>query len=359
MPPAATALMVEWKGWRINPLVCYDLRFPVFSRNRYDVERAGRARFRPAAVRRQLAVGARLCLEDAAARARDREPVLRRRRSIASAPMATAWIIRGDSAVIDFLGQPLSECTRRGSRGDHDAARGRARRAPRAFPGDAGRRRVHVGVGRERRSGLAVVRCRSVRPDRTSMAVRGSERCGAAEARPRSACGNTPAPRPSAAAAVSQQHVERPVRLRMVEHPAQRALGAEAWCGGDGDLRPGRPLRCRRCWPMASPTVQPWRQAEWMPPAVTGETMPAASPVRITPGAAIGATGPPQGISPARMAEGRSRARRPSAVADAAQQAIDVGRAGARGADGGTPGRTARRSGSAPPSRCSRAHGAC
>lgn len=26
-------LIVEWKGWKICPLVCYDLRFPVFSRN--------------------------------------------------------------------------------------------------------------------------------------------------------------------------------------------------------------------------------------------------------------------------------------------------------------------------------------
>jgi len=34
-------LTVDWKGWRICPLVCYDLRFPVFSRNRFDVERAG------------------------------------------------------------------------------------------------------------------------------------------------------------------------------------------------------------------------------------------------------------------------------------------------------------------------------
>jgi len=33
-------LTVEWKGWRICPLVCYDLRFPVYSRNRFDVERA-------------------------------------------------------------------------------------------------------------------------------------------------------------------------------------------------------------------------------------------------------------------------------------------------------------------------------
>jgi len=26
-------LVVEWRGWRVLPLVCYDLRFPVFSRN--------------------------------------------------------------------------------------------------------------------------------------------------------------------------------------------------------------------------------------------------------------------------------------------------------------------------------------
>ena len=32
---------IEWKSWRICPLVCYDLRFPVYSRNRFDVERAG------------------------------------------------------------------------------------------------------------------------------------------------------------------------------------------------------------------------------------------------------------------------------------------------------------------------------
>ncbi|MBX7118177.1 MAG: hypothetical protein K1X31_04170, partial [Gemmatimonadaceae bacterium] len=28
------ALTVAWRGWRIRPLVCYDLRFPVFARNR-------------------------------------------------------------------------------------------------------------------------------------------------------------------------------------------------------------------------------------------------------------------------------------------------------------------------------------
>jgi len=30
-------LIGRWKGWNICPLVCYDLRFPVWSRNRWDV----------------------------------------------------------------------------------------------------------------------------------------------------------------------------------------------------------------------------------------------------------------------------------------------------------------------------------
>ena len=35
-------LTVELKGWRVCPLVCYDLRFPVFVRNRFGVEAPGR-----------------------------------------------------------------------------------------------------------------------------------------------------------------------------------------------------------------------------------------------------------------------------------------------------------------------------
>jgi omega-amidase len=31
--PGDSRLMFEWKGWNICPLVCYDLRFPVWSRN--------------------------------------------------------------------------------------------------------------------------------------------------------------------------------------------------------------------------------------------------------------------------------------------------------------------------------------
>ncbi len=39
--PGTQRLIVKWKGWRICPLICYDLRFPVWSRqeadNHYDI----------------------------------------------------------------------------------------------------------------------------------------------------------------------------------------------------------------------------------------------------------------------------------------------------------------------------------
>ncbi|MDR6969147.1 putative amidohydrolase [Flavobacterium arsenatis] len=34
----AKKLIVEYKGWKICPLICYDLRFPVFSRNTEDYD---------------------------------------------------------------------------------------------------------------------------------------------------------------------------------------------------------------------------------------------------------------------------------------------------------------------------------
>lgn len=34
--PGKEKLIVELKGWRIMPLICYDLRFPVWSRNHHD-----------------------------------------------------------------------------------------------------------------------------------------------------------------------------------------------------------------------------------------------------------------------------------------------------------------------------------
>jgi len=35
--PGESMLVASWKGWRICPLICYDLRFPVWSRNTYDI----------------------------------------------------------------------------------------------------------------------------------------------------------------------------------------------------------------------------------------------------------------------------------------------------------------------------------
>lgn len=103
-------LTVEWKGWRICPLVCYDLRFPVFSRNRYDVERAGQPDYD-------------LLLYVAnwpSARAYPWKTLLRARAIENLCYVAglnrvgtdgNGLHYAGDSAVIDFLGHPVSECT--------------------------------------------------------------------------------------------------------------------------------------------------------------------------------------------------------------------------------------------------------
>lgn len=37
--PGKNRLVVELKGWNICPLICYDIRFPVFSRNLYSTDR--------------------------------------------------------------------------------------------------------------------------------------------------------------------------------------------------------------------------------------------------------------------------------------------------------------------------------
>ncbi len=103
-------LTLDWRGWRICLQVCYDLRFPVFSRNRFDVERPD-----------QLDYDLLLYVANwPAVRAYAWKTLLRAR-----AIENLSYVVgvnrvgadgnglhyAGDSAVIDFLGAPVSECT--------------------------------------------------------------------------------------------------------------------------------------------------------------------------------------------------------------------------------------------------------
>ena len=36
--PGSESAIIDFRGWRIKPLICYDLRFPVWSRNRNDYD---------------------------------------------------------------------------------------------------------------------------------------------------------------------------------------------------------------------------------------------------------------------------------------------------------------------------------
>jgi omega-amidase len=103
-------LVVEWRGWRINPLVCYDLRFPVFARNRYGVERPG-----------ELDFDLQIYVANWPAPRAHAWKTLLRARAIENL-CYVAGLNRvgtdgngihysGDSAVIDFLGHPVSECS--------------------------------------------------------------------------------------------------------------------------------------------------------------------------------------------------------------------------------------------------------
>jgi predicted amidohydrolase len=100
-------LVVELKGWRICPQVCYDLRFPVWLRNRYE---ANAARFDydlivfvanwPAARRHAWRTQLR-------ARAIENLAYCIGVNRVGTDGNGIAYA--GDSAVLDFLGQPMVE----------------------------------------------------------------------------------------------------------------------------------------------------------------------------------------------------------------------------------------------------------
>ncbi|WDS36553.1 amidohydrolase [Pseudoxanthomonas sp.] len=106
--PGRERLSVEWKGWRINPQVCYDLRFPVFCRNRFDVERPG-----------QLDFDLQLFVANWPSPRAYAWKTLLRARAIENLCVVAAvnrvgtdgngHDYSGDSVVLDALGQPLAE----------------------------------------------------------------------------------------------------------------------------------------------------------------------------------------------------------------------------------------------------------
>lgn len=100
-------LIVELKGWRICPQVCYDLRFPIWTRNRHDRESG------------QFDYDLLLFVANWPAARRYAWSTLLRARAIENLSYCVGVnrvgidgnniAYAGDSAVLDFLGQPLAE----------------------------------------------------------------------------------------------------------------------------------------------------------------------------------------------------------------------------------------------------------
>ena len=100
-------LIVELKGWRICPLVCYDLRFPVWCRNRY------------ARDEQRFDYDLLIFVANWPAPRRHAWSTLLRARAIENLSYCVGLnrvgvdgndiAYAGDSAILDFLGQPLVE----------------------------------------------------------------------------------------------------------------------------------------------------------------------------------------------------------------------------------------------------------
>ena len=98
------ALIVEWRGARLCPLVCYDLRFPVWSRRRPELEYdiALYVASWPAARRHAWSTLLR-------ARAIENQAFVVGVNRVGADCAGNAYV--GDSALLDFLGQPVVELT--------------------------------------------------------------------------------------------------------------------------------------------------------------------------------------------------------------------------------------------------------
>ncbi len=126
-------LVVEFRGWRICPLVCYDLRFPVFSRNGVDSSQAG-----------ALDYDLLLYVANWPGVRHDAWRTLLRARAIENlcyvvgvnrtGSDGNAIGHLGGSAVLDFLGQPAAECDAAPQVMDATISHDRLREYRRRFP---------------------------------------------------------------------------------------------------------------------------------------------------------------------------------------------------------------------------------
>ena len=93
--------IIHYKGFRICPLICYDLRFPVFSRNRQDYDVLVYVACWPEPRRNAWSTLLR-------ARAIENQAYVIGVNRCGTEPKN---IYSGDSAILDYLGQPLAEAT--------------------------------------------------------------------------------------------------------------------------------------------------------------------------------------------------------------------------------------------------------
>lgn len=96
----AQRVVVSWRGWRLLLQVCYDLRFPVFSRNRNDYDIALYVANWPAA----RAHAWRTLLQ---ARAIENQAFVLGCNRVGTDGNGVEY--RGDSLIVDYLGLPLAD----------------------------------------------------------------------------------------------------------------------------------------------------------------------------------------------------------------------------------------------------------
>lgn len=99
---SARRLVVHYKGFRICPMICYDLRFPVFARNRGDYDVLVYVACWPEARRYAWSTLLR-------ARAIENLAYVVGCNRCGEEPGGLRY--SGDSALLDFMGQPIAEAT--------------------------------------------------------------------------------------------------------------------------------------------------------------------------------------------------------------------------------------------------------